>query len=137
VIIVNKLSYTPTIEPFPWYKKINPLWWGGNANDGIRPVDYMPTSPAWWATICWFFRNPFHNLTFYVIGVCDRPSITYGSEPGNVFSASGSGWLWTVTVVYGWLPLPFVSHIGKTWKIYAGWRSLGGSFGLKFQRNRG
>lgn len=134
--MVNKRTYTPVAPPYPWYKKINPLWWVGNANDGIAPVDYMMDSPYLWRVICWFFRNPLHNLNFYVLGFCDRPSVTYGNEPGNVFAASGSGWVWTVTVVYGWLPLPFVSHIGQTWKIYLGWRSLGGALGVKFQRNR-
>jgi hypothetical protein len=106
----------------------------GNADDGAAPADYLPGKPAWRRRLAWWCRNPLHNLTFYVIGCVDRDSLSLGREPDKVFlDAAGWNWAWTFA---GWLPRPFVSYRGTTWRGYIGWRPPGGAFGLKWQRNR-
>jgi hypothetical protein len=106
----------------------------GNADDPQPPAEYLPRSPLWWRRIAWWFRNPLHNGCFYVWGVMDRDSESAGDFPDRVFAPDG--WNRVRTTPSGSWPRPFVSHRGKTWRWYIGWRSPGGAFGLKFQRNR-
>lgn len=87
---------------------------------GVAGSDQWPRLRA----LCWWVRNPFHNLFFYVIGIADRPREFYSTRewgsPGWTFHAVRWGWLW----------LPFVSF--KGWcNFYIGWRPYG-AFGLKF-----
>lgn len=99
-------------------------------DDGWYPDWYLQNQPSWKRAIWWFFRNPFHNFTFYVIGFCDHPSVSYGKSPEDVFV---DGWNYGYTKVFG-VPWPFISYQGKSWKWYAGWRMPGAAFGFKFRR---
>lgn len=97
----------------------------------LRPVfGMLPQSRNWllWRAICWWFRNPFHNLFFYVLGVADRNRVFYSSREwgsgGWTFHALNWWWLW----------LPLVSYRGRI-NFYAGWRPYG-AFGFKLNRSK-
>lgn len=112
-------------------QKWNPIWWLGNADDPEPPDWYRPGKR--FRGVQWQLRNPFHNLTFYVIGVKDSDFIRYGRDPGAVFRSDG-GWNWCV-IQKGWWRLPFVSYEGERMKFYALWREHG-NFGLKLNLKR-
>ncbi|MCL2656138.1 MAG: hypothetical protein FWD62_01750 [Betaproteobacteria bacterium] len=117
---------------------IDRIVWGifGNADDPQPPHEYMRGWSDWIRHILWWFRNPIHNLTFYVIGCADKDTISTGKDPTTPFVLP-RGWNWAVTrTVGGWFPRPFVSHAGRWLRWYAGWRPPGGAFGFKCQRNR-
>lgn len=102
-------------------RKWNPVWWFGNADDLEPPAWYRPGSAnrRW----LWRLRNPFHNFTFYVVGVADKPFTRTGRFPETVF-APGGGWNWAVAR-HKWVRLPFVSFNGKWCRFYVGWRERG------------
>jgi len=124
---VNKVIWEPKFKVSFW-QKLNPFFWVGNLDD--------PIPPEWFhgSKLAWFIRNPFHNLMFYCLGFQDKPSVSYGRYPGQVFS-DALGWNWAITVVKGWFPVPFVSHKGKWVRWYAGWKCPGASLGFEFRRN--
>ncbi len=107
-------------------QKFNPGWWIGNVDDPVPPDWYRPDSKfrsQWWQ-----LRNPFHNFTFYVIGVADKRFTRVGKYPDKVFSPEG-GWNWAI-VRYKWVRLPFVSYQRGRFEMYLGWRERG-NFGIK------
>jgi hypothetical protein len=117
-------------KPYPWYKKINPLWWFGNANDPVDRVNadgspahpkIAPGKPLWWRKVVWAFRNPLHNFCFFVIGLSDR---RYLINDGEIWPNEGQKWN---------IRLPFISYRGKKWEWYIGWRN-GRNFGLNFTK---
>jgi hypothetical protein len=115
------------VEKPPWYLKINPLWWIATSKP---PVDYEPGSA--FRRIDWFFRNPLHNFSFYVIGISDHVDSPdfhrYGKFPHANFSPKPG---WNLCVIhYHWLRLPYVAYWNPRFSFYAGWR-LAGEFGLK------
>ena len=108
---------------YPWYKKINPLWWFGNANDPINgPEDhpkFHPTKPTWIRKILWAIRNPLHNFFFFVIGLADQPEIV---NAGSMWPKDGQRWN---------IVLPYICYKGKKKEFYLGWRkgiNLGAAF---------
>ena len=108
-----------------WKDKINPIWWMGNLDDPHPPADYKPDQQEWWRYLNWYFRNPLHNFTFYVIGFADR---THLRHPNSVMNPSGRGWN---------LILPFIAYESKRIKAYIGWRGDRMNFGAKFNIKRG
>lgn len=89
----------------------------------------------WWRAVAWWFRNPFHNLTWYVLGVADKQRVVRGPWAPSFHRPEG-GWLWCFTdvQVLGFtVSLPFISYLSATRKGYAGWRPSG-SFGFKLNR---
>lgn len=128
------------VEHFPprrkisrnWLQRLNPIWAiFGNEDDGPYGDDKWRAGRAktWKLAVIWWFRNPFHNLFFYVIGIADHPRTFYstklwGEQPGWSFH-------YTPTPTLR-IPLPFVSHKGKV-NFYAGWRPYG-AFGFKLNR---
>ncbi|HSH98886.1 MAG: hypothetical protein ACAH07_06055 [Methylophilaceae bacterium] len=118
---------------------INAIIWAlfGNDDDGIYgDSNWNKTgSKSWWTAIKWWFRNPFHNFCFYVIGFADVPASEYvrkGRYPYSVFSPYG-GWNFTV-IHYKWLWLPFISFEDRTLgQFYIGWRERA-NFGIKLNR---
>ena len=101
---------------FPFPTKLNPIWWLGNADE--------PTHPDH-SRLGWWLRNPFHNLTHYVLGCADRRRLRIG--PGN-----GGNHL----ILQFWPPFvcPYICHWGARWEGYLGWREdgeLGARFTLK------
>ena len=126
-----KTQVFPAKRFIPWYKKINPLWWFGNEDDGWYGDDKWRAgrSKTPWLAIQWFFRNPMHNFTFYVIGVADKPrSFHYTKEWGKSDGLS----FFTVKAEDGLLKdvsLPMVAYVGRKRGWYVGWRPYG-SFGI-------
>jgi hypothetical protein len=108
--------------------KFNPLWWFKNRDDPEPGKFYRANDK--WRVLKWHLRNPFHNFTFYVIGVADKEVVRSGLHPRANFSPDG-GWNIAVTR-YKWLRLPFVSWCRgpKGFHFYCGWRSSG-NFGFK------
>lgn len=106
-----------------WYQKLNPIFWLGNLDDPQVPVDIWLDKPLRIRRILWFIRNPFHNFTFYVIGMADKPHLRRCNE---VFSSVGK---WNII-------LPFISYDGKKVYWYFGWRGNRCAFGIKFVYRR-
>lgn len=103
----------------------------GNDDDGYYgDLAWNPTrKESLIVAVLWWLRNPFHNLTFYVVGLANKTGWTrYGRYPKDVFAPSG-GWNWCY-IRYGWLWLPFISYQGSIGKFYIGWRERG-NFGIK------
>ncbi len=117
-------------ESVNWKKKLNPIWWIGNADDPLPPDWYRPGSK--FRKVLWYFRNPFHNFTFYVIGIGDKTDRAEysrcGKFPNEVF-APGYGWNYSY-VKYKSIRLPFVSYWSPKQKLYFGWRERG-NIGIK------
>jgi hypothetical protein len=100
-----------------WKQKINPVFWLGNIDEPNPPADKWVNKPQWIRRILWFIRNPFHNFTFYVIGMADR--LEY-REPDHVFNPFHR---WNII-------LPFISYHNGKYKWYLGWRERG-NWGFK------
>jgi hypothetical protein len=109
-----------------WQQKMDPSFWLGNNDDPEPPVDYLPGEPDRLSK--WYFRNPFHNFTFYVIGIADKEFERKGRLPDRVFDENG-GWNWAVSH-YGIWRLPFISYKDQHMQAYWGWRDSG-NFGMK------
>jgi hypothetical protein len=112
--------------PIHWYNKINPVWWFGNLEEPTPPSWYEPTNSM--RKVKWYFRNPFTNLSYYVIGVADKPTVRSGRYPTLVGNPHG-GWNFAVTrrrIVF----LPFVDYKNRHLELYFGWRERG-NFGMK------
>lgn len=100
------------------WNKLNPSWWIKNDDNPIPPDNLWSCKPQWIRKILWFLRNPFHNFTFYVIGMADKPELRICNEVFNNFGK------WNII-------LPFISYNGKKVFWYFGWRERG-NFGIKF-----
>lgn len=120
---VNTPRHTGKIH---WYDKINPVWWFGNIDDPIPPDEYRPRSKC--RKLTFALRNPFHNFTFYVIGIADRRFVKYGKYTEDVFDPH-EGWN-VVASRCGPFWLPFISYKRDHFKFYIGWRP-NGNFGMK------
>ena len=121
VIVTNNVH-------IPLAKKFNPVFWLQNYDRPRPPWDYKPDDPF---RICkWYFRNPFHNFDFYIIGIADKTFVRAGRYPDRVFSTD-DGWNWAVCK-YKFLRLPFVSYWSGQFNFYLGWRNRG-QFGFEFK----
>jgi hypothetical protein len=116
---------------FSAWQKLNPVWWVRNADDPVVPDWYRAGKSC--RSFTWQLRNPFHNFTFYVIGLADKPIARVGRYPGRVANPNG-GWNWAVCRYKCWR-LPFVDYHRGRFETYCGWRN-GGNFGLKFNFTR-
>ena len=111
----------------------------GNDDDPNPPADYQLGWPQWRRRLYWFaFRNPLHNLTFYVLGVAGKPFERVVIYPPRTLSNlvfRPEGW-YIAVVKYKWLRLPFVSYqgAGLIKKFYVGWRERG-NLGAKLTLN--
>lgn len=121
----SSITYQPT-KSFTPEQKGNFKFWLANDDDPLPPADYLIEDPG--RVEKWYWRNPFHNLTFYVIGVADKPFERTGLCPSANFNPAG-GWNWCVTR-YGGLELPFISYEQGKIHAYFGWRDRG-NFGIK------
>lgn len=114
----------------PLSKKLNPWWWLWNDDD-------LP--PPGHTVLSWWIRNPFHNLTFYVIGFQDRNFTVYGRDPMAQIAVRKDiglhGWHWAVLLIGGFFPFPWISYTGDRFVLYAGWQP-GGKLGFKFNYTR-
>ena len=124
---VKAVVYAPRdLHRFSTWQKLNPIWWIGNADDPAPPDTYRPGKRL--RKFSWSIRNPFHNFTFYVIGISDKVFLRTGRYADRVANPQG-GWNWAVCR-YQWLWLPFVDYHRGRFEFYFGWRN-GGNFGLK------
>jgi hypothetical protein len=127
-IRVTPKSDLPEIH---FYDKLNPVWWLENADEPAPPAWYRPDDPR--RALKWRFRNPFHNFSFYVIGVADKNFTRSGRHPESNASPDG-GWDFAVArrrIV----PLPFMSYERHWLTFYFGWREHG-AFGVKMKFHR-
>lgn len=115
---------------YPWYKKINPVWWFGNAEDPVngtkadgtpKHTNFHPNKPLWIRKLLWGIRNPLNNLFFFVIGLEDQPEIV---NSGKMWPKDGQKWN---------IILPFICYRGKKWELYLGWRN-GTKLGAAFRK---
>ena len=109
------------------WKQLNPVSWFGNADEPIAPDGYRAGQCC--RNFMWHLRNPCHNLTFYVVGIADKPFTRVGRFPENVGNPNG-GWNWAVCR-YKCLRLPFVAYDRSRFHFYCGWRERG-NLGFKF-----
>ena len=123
-----ELDRRPNLPKIRTRDKWNPVWWYKNSDDPEPPQDYKPHDKR--RRLKWQLRNPFHNFTFYVIGVADKKAMRSGRYPKETFRSRG-GWNVAVTK-HKLLRLPFISycHGDKGFHFYCGWRPRG-NFGFK------
>jgi hypothetical protein len=124
--------HTVTVTPAPntprihFYDKLNPIWWLENADDPVPPSWYRPGDPR--RVLKWRFRNPFHNLDHYVIGVADKPFSRSGRYPERNSDPHGG---WDFEIARNKLViLPFISYEQPWCNFYLGWREHG-AFGIE------
>src|SRR5690349_10699067 len=63
-------------QHFSTWRKMNPIWWFGNADDPVPPENYRKGKCC--RQFTWRVRNPCHNFTFYVMGIEDKPHTRVG-----------------------------------------------------------
>lgn len=122
----------------PWLLRWFNFTWAliGNDDDGLFGDDRWRAGreKTLWLAIVWWFRNPFHNLFFYVVGIADRPRAFYSSRewgsPGWTFHAINCTEPWL-----RWVWLPFISYRSPRVSAYVGWRPYG-AFGFKLNRGK-
>ena len=107
--------------------KLNPQFWLENIDDPLPSAAFIPDDPG--RVDKWYWRNPFHNFTFYVIGLADLRFERIGLCPRDNFNRQ-EGWNWCVAR-YGFLEVPFISFKNGRLQAYFGWRERG-NFGIKF-----
>lgn len=116
----------------PWLLRWFDLAWSlfGNDDDGYFGDDKWRAgrNKTLYLAIVWWFRNPFHNLFFYVIGVADRERVFYSTREWG-----SEGWTFHL-LNYKWLWLPLISYRGVV-NFYIGWRPYG-AFGTKLNRGK-
>ena len=106
----------------------------GNATDGvIGDKHFNPEQKdTFWIRVKWWFRNPFHNLTWFIIGFADKPSVRFDFNQEEVegwnksFSLAGDS---KKDKLY-----PFILYKRKRFTFYIGWRGRG-NFGIKLNRS--
>ena len=107
--------------------KLNPVWWLGNEN---RPYDpwFKPELSHEKRAAAYKVRNPGHNFTYFVIGVADRDFTRSGNAPDSVWNPDGGT---NLTLIHAGplIHLPCISHKGRFFEGYVGWRERG-NFGL-------
>jgi hypothetical protein len=124
----HSVRVTPRAElpEIHFYDKLNPVWWVENSDEPIPPKWYKPDDKH--RVMKWHFRNPFHNFSFYVIGVADKEFVRSGKYPERNSSPHGG---WDFEVARRKLVLlPFISCQRGSFNFYFGWREHG-SFGIK------
>lgn len=121
-----KVEPKPGLPKIHFYNKINPVWWFGNADDPTPPDWYRPDDKH--RKTKWYFRNPLHNFTFYIIGLADKPFYRSGWYPKHNSDPKG-GWDFDI-IRRHILFLPHISYERSWCSFYFGWRERG-NFGIK------
>jgi len=114
--MIETVFYTADRKPYPWTKKINPIWWFDNDEDHDKGFVFR------------FIRNNLMNFKRFVIGVGDRDHWVSGKAPAMAVLRSDigeRGWQYSIIWVCGVPLLPFVSYSGKVWEFYLGWQPWG------------
>lgn len=103
------------------------LWaFFGNDDDGLFGDESWRAGRARTPLLAllWWLRNPFHNLTHYVIGFAGRTVEWDGPD----MDSDGT---FVAHAVYRGIRFPFFASNGGGWLRYIGWRPSG-AFGIKF-----
>jgi len=108
------------------WQKFNPVWWLKNIDDPAPPAWYRPGEGG--REFKWAMRNPFHNFTFYVIGIADKHHERSGRYPRGHRNPNG-GWHFSAAR-HRFIWLPFVAYNRPKFDSYFGWRPRG-NFGVK------
>lgn len=117
---------SPKLPEIYTWQKFYPVWWFENSDEPVPPAWYRPGDPH--RITKWHFRNPLHNLDFYVIGIADKKSVRSGRYPDIIANPHG-GWNFSVTRRLLIL-LPFFDYKRGGFEFYLGWRTHG-NFGIK------
>jgi hypothetical protein len=132
-LVLKGKWHAVTITPSPeqpkihTVQKLNPVWWFKNIDDPQPPAWYRPDDKL--RVTKWYFRNPMHNFTRYVIGVGDKKFDRIGHYPERIANPNGG---WNFAWVHRKLLwLPGVSFHGPRTDFYLGWQKSG-NFGTKF-----
>ncbi len=123
-VIIEPPEHVPEMKTCD---KLNPVWWLKNSDEPEPPVWYRPDDKH--RDTKWFFRNPFHNFGFYVIGIVGKEFVRSGRYPEHLGNPNG-GWNFSISK-YKLLRLPMVSYNRRRIDFYFGWRTHG-NFGMKF-----
>jgi hypothetical protein len=129
----HSIKVTPRAElpEIHFYNKLNPVWWLENSDEPVPPKWYKPDDKH--RVMKWHFRNPFHNFSFYVIGVADKEFVRSGKYPERNSKTRG-GWDFAVARRKTIL-LPFLSYQCGGFNFYFGWRERG-NFGVKLNYSK-
>jgi hypothetical protein len=124
----HSIKVTPRADlpKIHFYDRLNPVWWMENSDEPVPPKWYKPEDRH--RVMKWHFRNPFHNLSNYVIGVADKKFVRGGKYPERNSRPRG-GWDFAVARCKMVL-LPFISCQRNGFNFYIGWRERG-NFGVK------
>ena len=142
----NRLWYIAFGERPSWRKPFSLAIWAlfGNNNKGDNggpygwlPRDKTKPDPNWSATFKWWLRNPFHNLTHYLLAVpFKKQTILLGKvDKSPAFWPSGK-------VLVAFNGLPFFAFRFKKVEGYIGFRPKVvddrqvGVFGMAFRGRR-
>lgn len=100
----------------------------GNEQDGLTgdPAWNPERADTWKVRVLWWMRNPFHNLTWHVIGLVHLDTIRCDE---HMEDGPGMNRAYSMTSPGG-TRYPFWRYIGDGWEGYFGWRARG-SFGMK------
>lgn len=101
----------------------------GNDDDGYygdNQFNPKQIKSFWWAWK-WWWRNPFHNLTHYVIGFKNHVALYSGYDLNG--PSFGIGY----TYRDNGKKYPLLILNGDKWLRYIGWRPTG-AFGIKFRK---
>ena len=118
----------------------------GNDDDGVdasgpQARHLRPELTGWKRKIWWWFRNPFHNLTFYVIGFAKQGGglrdgyVRIGIFPEQNLPAGIGVWNVCFIVTPSMWHFPFIARKGKKGEWYFGWRERG-NFGITIRRRK-
>mgnify|MGYP001546469645 CR=1 FL=1 len=122
-----KITPPADLPQIHFWRKFDPIWWLENADEPVPPDWYRPHDKG--RVTKWHFRNPFHNFTFYVIGIADKKSVRSGCYPDQIANPHGG---WNVAVSRRRIILlPFISYQHGRFEFYFGWHPRG-NFGVKF-----
>lgn len=136
-----------------WYDAGHWISWAllGNDDDGIfgeePTADFRPeTPPSFCKAAAWAWRNPAHNLCFYVLGSahctndeftllrltpCYKEAFVYRPEATTVFAGDGPSFY---VALHGWKPFISARVVWSSkyeGRFYIGWRCRG-NFGIRF-----
>ena len=126
-----KVTPRADLPKIHFYDKLNPVWWVKNSDEPVPPEWYKPDDRH--RAMKWRFRNPFHNFSYYVVGVADKEFVRSSKYPGRN-SRSPGGWDFAVArrrIVL----LPFISCRRGGFNFYFGWRERG-NFGIKLNYSK-
>lgn len=120
--------------PKPAAQKLNPLWWVVNDWDKVPPDWSLPGNSEWLRAVNWWWRNPFHNMGRYVLGVGDQNYWVHITRRDGYKTLTDSkgfshqdlyGWEIGELVLDDGARLPWFAYGSDKAVFYAGWQPTG------------